>query len=149
MRQCKIYSCRRYPDRRCCADCDDKTCLERCENHPDRCRCWRNDSWPREVRTRVTKEEEAEIRRLLLETNLSHSEIAKMTGRSKSRVCRVAQDYGIHRETGARRTLDWDEIARLRDEGLTCAGIAERLGCAANSVKYVLDRMGGEGRGRN
>lgn len=39
---CTIYNCSYTGDRRCCVDCG-KNCLNRCLNHPDRCKCWADE----------------------------------------------------------------------------------------------------------
>lgn len=144
MRQCGIYSCRRYPGRRCCADCEDRTCLERCENHPDRCRCWQEVSEIRAVPHRVTPEEEAEILRLLRDPSLSAREVMRRAGRSETLILRIAREHGLQRGAGACRKYDWDEIGRLYDEGLSRIEIAERMGCAIDTVCRILRKRGDE-----
>lgn len=39
MRQCSIYKCTKVGAWRCCADCGRADCNQRCQNHPDRCKC--------------------------------------------------------------------------------------------------------------
>lgn len=47
MRRCKIPTgCKRL-DTPCCVDCKDKTCLDRCQNQPQWCNCWKEDPPPR------------------------------------------------------------------------------------------------------
>lgn len=42
---------------------------------------------------------------------------------------------------GWNRTLDWDEIWRLRKMGLQNQQIAERLGCSDSTVSNILAKM--------
>ena len=50
---------------------------------------------------------------------------------------------------GRSRSLDWDEIARLRGLGLTIAQIAERIPCSQGSVCNTLKKMGVGKRGQS
>ena len=43
---------------------------------------------------------------------------------------------------GRSRFLDWDEIARLRSQGLTIAQIAEQIPCSQGSVCNALKKRG-------
>ena len=40
---------------------------------------------------------------------------------------------------GPPRRFDYDEAKRLREQGLTLAAIAERLGVSARAVLYAVD----------
>ena len=97
----------------------------------------------------MTPEEEAEILQLLRDKSLSIPEIVSRSGRSESVVQRIARENGIRRKTGHARKYSWEEIARLKAEGLGSEVIAERMGCSVNTVKHVLRRIGGGHDGGN
>ncbi len=39
MLRCKIFKCVEVGEWRCCVECSMPNCVNRCQNHPDRCRC--------------------------------------------------------------------------------------------------------------
>lgn len=42
---------------------------------------------------------------------------------------------------GTHRKFDWEEMARLRDQGMNAQAIAQRLGCARETVNSALRTM--------
>jgi len=94
VRRCNIppTGCRHKYAAPCCADCAEDGCAARCQNHPDRCRCWR-DGPPLRPRERTGKLDRAAILRLR-EAGLLQREIAERLGCSPSGVSAVLRQAG-------------------------------------------------------
>ena len=100
MRRCKTAPPRcRQPGKPCCADCQDKTCQDRCWNDPKRCGCWDEGPLPKK-RERETRLDRAEIYRLHGQ-GLLQREIAARLGCSNSSVSAVLRERkeGSHAES--------------------------------------------------
>lgn len=95
MRRCKIYKCAKQGDI-CCADCDSRTCLNRCLNNPERCGCVLPPPKPRGPREAYDHEE---IYRLVLK-GLTNDQVADLIGCAPSTVGKVARKYGLFRPRG-------------------------------------------------
>lgn len=83
MRICTIHSCSYVGDRRCCIDCE-KNCPNRCLNHPDRCKCWADET-PGEQHRRKDCVDPALILELA-QMGLSYKEIGQKVGRNPGTV---------------------------------------------------------------
>ena len=83
MRVCLIWKCSSTGDRRCCADCD-RVCPSRCMNHPDRCKCWGNET-PTQQHRRKDSIDPAKILELA-QQGLTYKEIAAQVGRKPGTV---------------------------------------------------------------
>ena len=95
MRRCVIQpsSCRHKYAAPCCRECPETDCLSRCENTPERCRCWR-DGPPTQPKERKTKLDRAEIVRLHKQ-GLLQREIAERLGCSTSGVSAVLRELEV------------------------------------------------------
>lgn len=143
MIQCTVYKCRFRSGRPCCTYCDEKNCLERCENHPDRCKVWRD---PVAQKAPMDTADEAEAVRLALE-GVPRPEIARRLDCSKQSVDRILQKHLGKQPPGAKRRLNHEEIFRLRGEGLSIQEIAKKFNCADGTVAQILRKGGGSGNG--
>lgn len=97
-RCCKIYKCAKQGDI-CCADCDNRICLNRCLNSPERCGCVLAPPEPR--RRRETYDHEA-IYRLVLK-GMTNDQVADIIGCAPSTVGKVAREHGIFRPRGGQK----------------------------------------------
>lgn len=97
---CRIYHCRASGGK-CCAECDDRTCANRCLNHPDRCRC-AVDGEPRKWGQRGAVVDVDRILMLGRTTAMTYGEIAAEVGCSVSTVQNYLNREGIRRYRGRR-----------------------------------------------
>ena len=97
MRRCKLVKCAKRGGNPCCADCDDKTCLNRCRNSPERCKCV---SYLPPQR-KAAYDHEA-IYQLVLK-GLTYDQVADRIGCAPSTVGKVAREYGLFRPGRGRR----------------------------------------------
>lgn len=74
MRVCLIYKCTKAGDRRCCIDCDKIPCPNRCQNHPDRCKCWADEEQLKQGQKKGSAKSEDVL--ALAQRGLSYKEIA-------------------------------------------------------------------------
>lgn len=91
---CRIYHCRASGGK-CCAECDDRGCGNRCLNHPDRCGCTA-DGQPRK---RGERRAVVDVDRIcaLGRMGMPHAEIAAQVGCSASTVRLHLRRAGIRR----------------------------------------------------
>lgn len=92
MKQCTVYKCPYKTGRPCCADCEAK-CLERCLNHPDRCRVWteKDPNDRRGIRARrIDRKRVVE----LYDSGLARVEIAEILECSKASVTSILSEEG-------------------------------------------------------
>lgn len=142
MISCTVYRCLAKPGSPCCTYCGDKTCLNRCFNHPDRCRVWVEK--PEEgLRNPKAKIDAAEAVRLYQE-GLSTAEIAEQMGYSREHIGLTLRRNGI-RQRKQRSAVDHEQIWRLHRAGLSGREIAAQLGCSASTVSQVLHTKRGDG----
>lgn len=101
MIQCRIWSCKRWPGRPCCVGCAEWTCLNRCKNHPSRCKCSEGEESPNPPsRPGVPppdgrrKLDYGEIARLYYDERLSQKEIAQRLGCSAKGISRAIRVIG-------------------------------------------------------
>lgn len=78
MSQCRIYSCRHRSGSPCCSDCDEPDCMDRCQNAPDRCKCWSNIIPPKHGQRRAVYDHQQIVS--LRAAGLQVAEIADRVG---------------------------------------------------------------------
>lgn len=76
---CVQFFCKKRHGKFCCATCPEP-CEDRCLNHPDRCKLSREAKREMGPRHTLTKQQVADIRRLLKAGNMSHRGIAIALG---------------------------------------------------------------------
>lgn len=140
---CTVYKCKSRAGRPCCTYCDAKDCLERCENHPDRCKVWRDPVAQKAPRSSI---DEAEVVRLS-EGGTPRPEIARRLGCSLQSVDHILRKHLGKQPPGAKRRLDHEEIFRLHDQGLSIRAIAKKVNGADSSIAYILRTERGKDRG--
>ncbi|HEV2557289.1 MAG TPA: helix-turn-helix domain-containing protein [Microvirga sp.] len=71
-----------------------------------------------------------------------YTEIVRKTGASKTSVARLAKGLHPRRKSGSRKKHPPQAYIRLREEGLSFAQIAARLGVAKSAVHRHLRSVG-------
>ena len=142
MIRCTVYKCRHRAGWPCCAHCGERACPDRCENHPDRCRVWR-DTAKRKQRNGV----DLEMVKRLLEKGISAKEIARLAGCGTTTVYEIAKRRPTKERTGPPQRIDRERLFRLLAEGRSRREIAEELGCAYSTVCTITRKEGGGGDG--
>lgn len=137
MRACTIYNCSKAGKRRCCHDCDEADCQNRCLNHPDRCHCWEEQ----EVRAPGRKKGSVDPQRVLelAKCGLTYKEIGNQLGLQEGTV-----SYHLH-QLGYRRVCvrgTGEKALEMAMAGVPYGQISKELGISMNSLYTHLKRQG-------
>lgn len=142
MIECKIYHCRMTGSDLCCTYCDRRSkCLNRCENHPDRCGVWREGG---EVKRRSKPHCQYDPKEIvaLYKQGLTCEQVAEKIGCGLSTVSLALRRAGETSRHGRGPIIDYDMVWQLHEIGLTNKEIARRVGCSEASVSIILHRKG-------
>lgn len=140
---CTIYKCRNCPGNPCCAQCDATECVDRCKNHPDRCKVWtrarglQSSAKPRGPRKPPVDPAEA-VR--LYHEGFTLVEIGEKLGITDTHVGKLLRKSGICRGRGG-PTYDRKEIARMWKSGMTVRQIARAMGASDGTISSALKKM--------
>ena len=136
MIKCLIFSCPTIRGNPCCAYCDkQEECPNRCENHPDRCRCWRDEpAGQRRVKRRTLYDSRRVVE--LFREGWTYDQIAAEMKCGRSTVTLILRKAGVLPHRGP--SIDYDMVHTLHDYGLTNKEIAKRLNCSQASVSIIL-----------
>ena len=96
MRRCGIHKCLLVNDSRCCLDCNQLDCENRCKNHPDRCKCVRDAKKRNPGQGRPRKIDQDRVL-ALAKAGMSNYSIAIELECSHSWVVRVLRQLGYTR----------------------------------------------------
>lgn len=98
-RACKIFKCQRMGAWLCCHDCTERSCANRCQNSPDRCRCCDEAGI---VESPVRKNTLFDYDQIidLAKQGMKSKDIAAKIGCSPGTVSRVLLAAGIRRYKG-------------------------------------------------
>lgn len=138
MTKCLIYHCRTVYGDPCCTYCElQEGCPDRCRNHPDRCKVWRNEPGGQRRAKPYTRYDSRQIVELYHE-GLSYDQIAEEVGCGRSTVTLILRKAGELSRKGRGPIIDYDLVQTLHDVGLTNREVAKRLGCSESSVSIIL-----------
>lgn len=144
---CKIFHCRVMGDSICCAHCENRgKCLNRCENHPDRCGCWQDTEKPRRKAKPHHRFDPEEIV-TLYQQGQDCDQIAEKLGCARSTVILTLRKAGVLTRRARGPVIDYDMVRQLHEYGLTNKEIAARVECSEASVSIILHGKGGRGHG--
>ena len=138
MVKCLIYHCGRVYGDPCCTYCDlQADCPDRCQNRPDRCKCWEDlPDGQRRAKPHTLYDSRQIV--ALYHEGRSYDQIAEEVGCGRSTVTLILRKAGELSRKGRGPIIDYDMVRTLHDVGLTNREVARRLGCSEASVSIIL-----------